>query len=175
MDTIIIENFFENFNNIKDEFKKIPLYSLKDYNKRFLSKVVRQENWPGKRSQILHMGNPFLFNLIVRELNTKTTLFKDVGLDINSFVHLRLKEDTDKDWIHIDPDYYTLMVYLSETNLNSGTAIYPEQGDIPSTTVGFVQNRAVLFRSNQRHISINSYGDNLENGRLTLNCFLNLR
>ena len=67
------------------------------------------------------------------------------------------------------------MVYLSETNLNSGTAIYPDHGDTPSTLVGFVQNRALLFKSSLRHKSINSYGDNLENGRLTLNCFLNLR
>ena len=171
MDTIIIENFFDNFKNIKDSFKKIPLYSLKEYNKKF----HKYENWPGKRSRALHDDYPFLFNLIMKELNTKTPLFKDRLLTINSFIHLRLNEDTDKDWIHVDPDDYTLMVYLSETNLKSGTAIYPDEENIPNTTVGFVQNRAVLFRGKQRHKAINSYGNNLENGRLTLNCFINVR
>ena len=61
MDTIIIENFFDNFKNIKDTFKKIPLYSLKEYNKKF----HKYENWPGKRSQALHDDYPFLFNLII--------------------------------------------------------------------------------------------------------------
>jgi len=94
---------------------------------------------------------------------------------MNSFVHLRLNEDNENDWIHTDPNYYTLMVYLSDTNLKSGTAIYPENGDEPSTVVGFVQNRALLFRSYQRHKSVNNYGSSLEDGRLTLNCFINLR
>jgi len=75
METIVVENFFSNFENIKDEFKKIPLYSLEEYNERFHKKELRKENWPGKRSQALHQSNPFLFNLIHKELSTKVNFF----------------------------------------------------------------------------------------------------
>jgi len=62
---IIQDNFFSNFNNIKDSFKKIPLYDLKTYNKNISTKP---ENWPGKRSANIFKINPFLFNLIIKEM-----------------------------------------------------------------------------------------------------------
>ena len=175
MDTVIIENFFDNFDLISGAFKKIPLYNLDDYNNKFHGNDISQaESWPGKRSQHIHEINPFLFNLIYKELNSKTNIFNNLDTTMNAVLHLRLG-DSKEDWIHTDPNYYTLIVYLSETNLNSGTEIYPKNEDMPSTKIGFVQNRALLFKSHQRHKSINNYGNNLENGRLTLNCFINLR
>ena len=175
MDTIIVENFFDNFHLIKDYFKKIPLYDLDEYNNKFNGNdISKAESWPGKRSQHLHESNPFLFNLIYKELYSKTNIFNNLDTIMNAVIHLRLG-DSNEDWIHTDPNYYTLLVYLSETNLNSGTEIYPNDVDVPSTKIGFVQNRALLFKGYQRHKSINNYGNNLENGRLTLNCFINLR
>ena len=56
----IIDGFFDNFNLIKDAFKNIPLYNLKQYKKKFNEK----SNWPGYRSDNLINVNPFLYNLV---------------------------------------------------------------------------------------------------------------
>ena len=65
------------------------------------------------------------------------------------------------------------MVYLSKTNLSSGTVLY-DQNKQPTTTIGFVQNRALLFNANIWHRSLNNHGSNIDDGRLTLNCFLKM-
>ena len=178
MDAIIINNFFENFQNIKNEFKKIPLLTLDEMNKKYWAKDRRPENWPGKRSENLADSNPFLFNLIHKELISKTNLFTGTTMDMHSFLHLRLASDEHNpnsdvgDFIHSDPCEYTLMVYLSDTNLKSGTALYPPRGEVPDVMANFVQNRAFLFKGFIRHMAIHNHGDSIENGRLTLNCFI---
>ena len=174
MNTIIIDNFFSNFHNIKNEFKKIKLYDFGEYNK-MTSNNDSKTIWPGKRSLYIHNENPFLFNLSLKELFEK---WKDVEetpkLEFKTVLHLRLDEDEKKDFIHYDPDDLTMIVYLSKTNLNSGTAIYPDNSDEPETIVKFVQNRCVIFDSKKRHRSLNNHGTNLDNGRLTLNTFLTI-
>ena len=45
--------------------------------------------------------------------------------NINIFLHLRLDKDKDKDWIHKDEtDEFAALIYLSKTNLDSGTKIH---------------------------------------------------
>lgn len=181
MDAIIINNFFDNFVNIKNEFKKIPLLTLDEMNKKHWAKDRRPENWPGKRSENLADTNPFLFNLIHKELISKTNLFNNTDMNMHACVHLRLDKDNQNnnskegDFIHSDPCDYTLMVYLSDTNLKSGTALYPPKGDVPDVMTNFVQNRAFLFKGFIRHMAIHNHGDSIENGRLTLNCFIYLK
>ena len=86
--------------------------------------------------------------------------------------HLRLGKDEEPDYIHTDPDDYTMIVFLSKTNLKSGLNIYDENKQ-ETQNIKFVQNRAVIFDSKQYHRSSLNYGDNINNGRLTLNCFIN--
>ena len=64
-----------------------------------------------------------------------------------------------------------MIVYLAETNLKSGTAIYNDKNE-ETQSAKFVQNTAFLFAGKQLHGSILNYGDNIDNGRLTLNCFI---
>ena len=90
-------------------------------------------------------------------------------MEMRAVIHLRTSNSV-KDWIHTDPVDKTLLVYLSETNLDSGTCLY-EEDDSPSTIVKFVQNRAVMFDGKIKHSTLQQYGNNVENGRLTLNCF----
>jgi hypothetical protein len=171
MNTIIVDKFFDNFNNIKDSFKNIQLFNQEEFNKKFNDTGT----WPGFRSEELYTGNPFLFNLIIKEIYSKfgQLSFNNRNINVKSHIHLRLAEDNKKDWIHKDPFFATLMVFLSETNLKSGTCLYDENKNV-TDTINFVQNRALLFDSNKYHKSLNNYGDNLQNGRLTLNCFINL-
>ena len=171
INTTIIDNFFDNFDNIKDEFKKINLYTLEEQ-KKFIN-IEEGINWPGKRSRLLCDENVFLSNLIIKEYFDK---FKGVlpqnVFHFNSVIHLRLVTDEEKDYIHTDPNLATIIIYLSDTNLKSGTALYPENSDIPDTIITAKQNRAILFDAKKRHKSLLNYGDTIENGRLTLNVFL---
>jgi len=171
MKMIIVENFFDNFENIKNEFKKIKLYNIEEFNKNF----DRNETWPGFRSEVLDVENPFLFNLLIREIFLKfgKETFYNNNIIVKSHIHLRLKDDDEKDWIHKDEGFKTLIIYLSETNLNSGTCLYDDNENL-TTTVNFVQNRAFLFDCKTNHKSMSNYGKNIENGRLTLNCFIKL-
>ena len=43
-----------------------------------------------------------------------------------------------------------------------------------TNTVNFVQNRAFLFNGKTKHMALNNYGTDINNGRLTLNCFIYL-
>ena len=175
MDAIIVDNFFDNFRFIENKFKEIPLYSLPEYNKKFKKSKMDYEAWPGKRSQALIDHNPFLYNLILKEFFTKFRMGQGT-VYCDATVNLRLDKDDKDDWVHKDSGdgtTHTLMIYLSKTNLSSGTVLYDENKQ-PTTTVGFVQNRAFLFNANLWHRSLNNHGKDIEDGRLTINCFLKM-
>ena len=102
--------------------------------------------------------------------------FEDNVLYNNKFlmkahIHLRLEEDDEKDWIHKDQSFASILIYLSETNLLSGTCLYDESKNI-TNTINFVQNRAFLFNGKTNHMALNNHGTDINNGRLTLNCFI---
>jgi len=168
MKCIIFDNFFDNFNIMENSFKNISLYEKDEFNSKFSS----QQNWPGKRSNFLHLENPFLFNLFTHEFNNK------IGANykkIDSFIHLRLTSDLNKDWIHHDANqcHFTCLIYLSKTNLDSGTYVYSENKEI-ITDVKHIQNRAFFFDARYLHSAYGHHGDDINNGRLTLNAFLTM-
>lgn len=169
MDFIVVDDFFDNFQIIEDAFRQIPLYSQDEFNKKFDS----HQTWPGKRSESIESCQPFLYNLICKELASKVGYLPLLQGNINmsAFTHLRLSSDEKDDWIHFDPDKWSLLVYLNETNTNSGTKIYNKDEECIAD-IAYVKNRLLIFKSSLLHRSINSFGDNVYNGRLTLNCFI---
>jgi hypothetical protein len=175
MKCIIVDNFFDDFFYIRDYFKNIKLYDLNTYRKFKDIENPKLENWPGKRSKILHNTEPFLFSLFMKNFYEKfNNPFNQKKFNVKTHIHLRLEKDNELDWIHKDcPEDYSLLVYLSETNLNSGTALYDEDKNL-ITDIKFVQNRAILFDSNYNHRAIQNHGNNIHNGRLTFNAFFKL-
>lgn len=85
------------------------------------------------------------------------------------YCHVRFENDRD-DWIHTDKGT-TILIFLSETNLESGTTFY-DSNDNLTDDIGFIQNRAVMFNGSIRHMSKKNYGTSIENGRLTVNVFI---
>lgn len=170
LNTMIIDNFFDNFELLEPEFKKIPIYEQKD----FPEDIPKDILWPGKRSLQLGRTHPFIWQLTNKEIQTKCgnerLIHTKWKMSVN--IHLRLAEDDEKDYIHTDPDDWTMIVFLSETNLKSGLSIYNNDNE-ETQNIKFVQNRAVIFNGRQPHRSSLNYGDNIDNGRLTLNCFIN--
>ena len=168
---VVVDNFFNNFNLLEEHFKKISVYTLDEFVKKDENADTKQK-WPGKRSLKLINQEPFLQALVIKEFNEKFNhFFHPKTFNCHTYLHLRLAADNGPDFIHRDPVDYTLMVYLSKTNLNSGTILYDEDNN-PTQTINFVQNRAVIFPGQIKHKSMSNYGNNLDDGRLTLNCFM---
>ena len=190
MRVMVVDNFFNNFDIIKDEFKKIPRFPAKEH-PELVGVGKDQQYWPGTRSEDLKSSNRFMTGLFVYEFSTKFPNFFNERYDFKLYTHLRLDSDDSKDFIHRDsPDaHYSMLIYLSETNLNSGTKLYEpyfkkdgvvqsdEPGSAPHTEanmineIKFVQNRALIFTSFLPHKGFGHHGTNEDNGRLTLNIF----
>ena len=168
-DIVIVDNFFDDFNVIKNHFTKLSFFKREDYKPRPNEKMG---NWPGLRTGHLIDTEPFLFNLFLKNLYEKVHYLPEFNL--SSYLHCRLEEDEKKDWIHTDDEYsdYSGLVYLSNTNFNSGTTFYDEKDNLVAD-IKFVQNRFVFFKGKIRHRSTGNHGTTLENGRLTLNAFFN--
>ena len=82
-------------------------------------------------------------------------------------IYLRLDDDNEGDFIHTDASDLTMIV-LGKTNLDSGLNLYDNHNQ-EIVHIKYVQNRAGYFivEDSQSHLNF----DNIDNGRLTLNCF----
>ena len=76
--TIVIENFFDNFVYLENNFKKIPLVKYDNYPQKY--KVTATEKWPGHRSLPLQTEHPFLTQLVMKEIMQKS--------DSQNLIHL---------------------------------------------------------------------------------------
>jgi hypothetical protein len=161
---LMIDDFLPHLKEYLSEIYKIPLYEIGEYNKKFNS----NSNFPGKRSNTLLVDNKFLFFLILQNLN-KVCFLKRYVLDLH--LHLRREQDLLKDWVHKDQEDYAFLIYLNETNLNSGTYLYDENNNIISD-IKYVQNRFVIYNGSYNHMGYGHFGNSPENGRLTINGFL---
>ncbi len=179
MEFMVVEDFFQNFNNIKDEFKKIPRYEFADHpegNTKMPNgeTVPIEYHWPGARSEGLKQSHKFLVALFLKEFEDKFSNFVPIvgNMSFNIRTHMRLKKDTTADWKHKDTPQskFSLLVYLSDTNLDSGTKLY-DNDENEIADIKFVQNRAFIFNSDYTHAAIGQHGTNENDGRLTLNVF----
>jgi len=169
MNIVQEENFFPNLDLILPEIKKIKLYSGEEFQKIENPKA----SWPGFRSRMLTKTNPILHEYITSLIHYKKLLPKGVW-EIASFIHLRLKEDEEKDWIHKDVTYFAALIYISNTNFNSGTYLYDDHKNLVND-IKFVNNRFIIYNGKYNHKAYGHHGDSIENGRLTINLFINKR
>lgn len=163
-----INTSFNFFPFIKDTYrlcKNLEMYKIEDH--------PLYENdpnrWPGLRSLELSQTEPFLYLSILEQAQNKLGLKQELYREILGFVHIRNEEDDSEDWIHKD-QCDTLLVYLSESNLESGTTFYTNEEEV-LLDLSFFQNAAVFFDGRISHKSKLNYGDSIENSRMTLNIF----
>lgn len=163
-------NFIPYINQVYNLCKnKIPLFEVKDHPELKDNEMMKTISWPGKRSLNLSEAEPFLYLQLMHLIENQFNLVLSNYSSIDAYIHLRLKEDDAEDWIHTDPGD-TILIYLSPTNLSSGTSFYSDD-EQEITTVKFVQNSAVFFNGQIKHKSLSNYGENLEDGRITVNIF----
>ena len=167
MKVIQEDNFFPRLDFILPEMKKIKLYTKEEMMALTNSSG---ESWPGTRSKPLIVENIFLHEYLCYLIFQKKLI--DGGFwNIKSHLHLRLEKDESLDWIHKDQTDLSILVYLSKTNLNSGTYLYDENDNIVND-IKFVQNRIVIFPGSFAHKGYGHHGKDIYDGRLTLNLFL---
>jgi len=159
-------NFLPYVESIYPLIKKFKFYNLKDFNETF----NENSNWPGYRTQDLHEYCPFLYihilTLLEESIKVKFTSYKKISM----YAHLRFQEDESKDWIHVDSSD-TAIIYISNTNFNSGTDFYDAQAN-SIASIKFIQGSCVFFERGINHRSIGNHGNNIEDGRMTINVFM---
>jgi len=170
----IYDNFFSKnvLHAIIDRSKSTQLYTFEEHREHTENYMIG--NWYGKRSYNLIDEDQLLNALILDELLFRHLFHRPVTM-IDSYIHLRSNNDHE-DYIHIDPADFSLIIYLSPTNLCSGTKFYTSieetNKDNETMFVKYVQNRAILFHSGIAHAAYKNFGNNIDDGRLTLNAFL---
>jgi hypothetical protein len=110
----VVDNFLDNPNSIKKwalslEYKSEP-----------------SGEWPGKRSEPLHLIHPYFYNNICKKV---FSLFfeKTNNLNYQVNLHFQLIENYQgKGWIHQDPNIFTFIIYLHESNpqIDCGTTLW---------------------------------------------------
>ena len=160
-DIQLVENFFDDIDLILKIAAQQEYHPVDESNFRTGSCAT----WPGVRTLCLDL-KPDINNLIKHYAEKKFNLYNSDGA---FFFHKKGVKDKHKDWKHKDPVKQSLIVYLSKTNIHSGTVFYNNDGDV-ITDIGFVQNRAICFNGQIPHQSKLNYGEDDEM-RLTLNGF----
>ncbi len=161
-------NFLEYPSFFYDECKKFKFYNIDEFKKKH-NEQNAQWQWPGMRTSNFSDQSPFLHMHLLLCL-------KNSGIDIHkykkisSYAHVRTSNDESKDWPHVD-DCDTALIYLSNTNLDSGTVFLTDQKE-EITRVNFLQNTCVFFEQGLLHSSFGNHGDTIDNARMTLNIFL---
>jgi CRISPR/Cas system-associated protein Cas7 (RAMP superfamily) len=114
-------------------------------------------------------------SFIMDKISKINPLFKDS--DLRCYFHYTLKEDGfNKDNIHkdFDVDYAGVLYLTPNPSTNSGTAFYDDLGN-ETDYVENIYNRFVFYPSNEWHSLKESFGDNINNGRLTFTIFCKLK
>ena len=170
---IVVDNFFDDrlFKSVYDETKNLEFASIKN-DGTLTAEVAKKEkiNYPGVRTESFHKVSPLLDAAIIQQLDNKSTSFTAKAYNYQQYAHLRLEKDNQDDYIHTDNTDWAYLIYMSKTNLDSGTKFYTDE-DEEHAYVRFVQNRAVLFNSNIHHMAFNNHGKDMNDGRLTINGF----
>jgi len=136
---------------------------------------IYNAKWGGTRTLEISQIAPVIDKLILHLFqNLKHPFFQHEFRYLN-YAHLRLEKDDAEDYIHQDIGVdFAYLVYLSESNPESGTKMY-ESCDADKNEEGhfveFITNRLVLFNANIPHMAWGSHGTNIDNGRLTINGF----
>jgi len=161
---IIIDDFFPDLPSILDQLKARDHWVTDDHPEQ-----PNAGNWPGKRSLNYITSDPILTSLFITCVGP---FFPQNITKMSLCTHWRFKSTGD--WIHTDENICTGIVYLSETNMDSGTVFFdkkPEDGGKVILDVPFVQNRFVIFYGDPLHCSKANYGESDGDARFTMNFF----
>jgi hypothetical protein len=163
MNHILIDNFLEN----PDLIRNIAL--SKDYDKS-----NKETGWKGYR---IFIDNDELIYFIKNKLIDIDDKFKNITLEV--FFHYTLddtKNETnfEKNRLHKDKTLWAGVIYLTPNPpKNSGTTLHDDNGKLEDI-IDNVYNRFIFYNGNVIHGLQDTFGDNINNGRLTITMFANI-
>lgn len=163
----IIDNFFSVYSRDYYLFAKQLTFHEPPKYKELMGFDTKHVDFPGRRTLQLSKESPFFY------LNIVNNVYDRFGIKLNDqagvYCHVRFENDRD-DWIHTDKGK-TILVFLSETNLDSGTCFFDNNNNL-TDNISFIHNRAIMFDGNIKHMSKKNYGSSVEDGRMTINIFI---
>ena len=159
---IVIDNFLENPDRIREDGLEL------DYTKAQPNSL----GWKGFRCLCTNMVDLELNELIQNKLNELDEKF--VGSQLRCFFHYTLNEDMSST-VHTDGifDYAGVLYLTPNPPSNSGTVFYNDNKE-EIDYVDNVYNRLIIYPSNIPHRIKESFGDNINNGRLVYTVFLSV-
>ena len=166
---IVVDNFFDDrlFKSVYDEINRLEFVGVKD-DSEVTGENAEKVWYPGVRTRLLNEVSPLLDAVIVRQLDNISTPFTTKAYNYYQKAHLRLEKDNEGEFIHTDNADWAYLIYMSKTNLESGTKFYTDD-EKETDFVRFVQNRLVLFDCNIKHMAFKNHGKDINDGRLTIN------
>lgn len=161
MDYILIDNFFENVDDVRN---KALLYNYE--------KSSKSTGWKGFRATINDDDIIQYINKTLIEFDSK---FKDISM--RYYFHYSLdntKNEQDnflKERFHKDGVDWAGVIYLTPNPPeNTGTIIFDRFMN-PSIHIENVYNRFVFYNGNILHGVEDTFGNDITNGRMTLTIF----
>jgi hypothetical protein len=161
MKYILKDNFFENVCKVRETALKHTYL-----------KSNKNTGWKGYRAEIsdTHIKNYIKENLIKIDSNFK-------NLDFVFYFHYSLentKSELNNFWLqrfHKDDEDWAGVIYLNPNpKQESGTIIFDETDKNP-ITIENLYNRLILYNGNLLHGVEDTFGNNIDNGRMTLTIF----
>ena len=158
------------FKLVREQIKKLEFFNITDHPANSFNTI-----YPGLKTDEFSRVNPLLDSFILKQVDAADTWFTKNTYVVNQYAHLRLDGDDSEEFIHQDfPHDWAYVVYISDTNLESGTKMYKSLQDSIEdeiTFTKFVENRIILFDVGVPHMAWGNHGKDLEDGRLTINGF----
>ena len=157
--TIVADNFFSNPEDVVKLSKKYKYH-----------KPTKINNWPGKRSECLHLKNYDFFKQII--LKVLSYYYPNVELTFRNsavYFHKIKPNDIGKNHFHFDTNYdIAAIVYLSQGDINTGTTIFNKDNK-KQIIVSNDFNTMICYDTKKYHGPTSL---NLVKERTTLNIFI---
>lgn len=158
---ILRDNFFKNVDDVRN-------YALSlNYNT-----PTKNDGWKGYRVRIDDFE---ILNYIKLELIKIDSKFSNFEFDI--FFHYTTSniknsiKNFEKDRLHKDLKEWAGVIYLSPNPIpNSGTTLHDDDGKL-LFNIENKYNRLILYKGDILHGVLDTFGDNIENSRLTITLF----
>lgn len=139
------------------------------------TKSSEGHGWKGWRCLSQSNLSTQLISLISEKLCQINTLF--IEADYRYYFHyLTENNNDDVNKIHKDSNSdYAGVLYMSPNPIpNSGTSFYNDLGK-PIKTIDNIYNRLIVYSANEWHSVNQSFGNDINSGRLTFTIFCNLK
>jgi hypothetical protein len=153
-----------------DDFLPDPVLIRNTTLNQTYKKSSKSTGWKGYRKKC---DDVFIINFIKKKLIEIDIEFTDFDLEVYYHYTLKSTKLQIKNRLHKDLTEWAGVIYLNENpTTNSGTTLHSDDGSLVSI-IDNVFNRFVFYRGNILHGVQDTFGDDIQTGRMTIIIFGN--